>query len=142
MRNVVAGSLAKRTGLPEGQQLKNAILEFYYKSDELGDPMINDYHIKEFGWGTEEEITILKEQGFRINQLLFDYFKERGIRLVDFKLEFGRHQGEVLLGDEISPDGCRLWNWDTNEKMDKDRFRFDLGQVKEKYEEVYHLICG
>lgn len=142
MRNVVAGSLAKRTGLPEGQKLNNAILEFYYKSDELGDPMINDYHIKEFGWATEEEIAILKEQGFRINQLLFDYFKERKIRLVDFKLEFGRHQGEVLLGDEISPDGCRLWNWDTNEKMDKDRFRFDLGDVKEKYEEVYHLICG
>lgn len=142
MRNVVAGSLAKRTGFPEGQALKNPILEFYYKNDDLGDPMINDYHIKEFGWGTEEEIAILKEQGFRINQLLFDYFKERKIRLVDFKLEFGRHQGEVLLGDEISPDGCRLWNWDTNEKMDKDRFRFDLGQVKEKYEEVYHLICG
>jgi len=142
MRNVVAGSLAKRTGLQEGQKLNNAILEFYYKSDELGDPMINDYHIKEFGWATEEEIAVLKEQGFRINQLLFDYFKERKIRLVDFKLEFGRHQGEVLLGDEISPDGCRLWNWDTDEKMDKDRFRFDLGGVKEKYEEVYHLICG
>ncbi|CAI2717324.1 phosphoribosylaminoimidazolesuccinocarboxamide synthase [Nitrospina watsonii] len=142
LRNVVAGSLAKRMGRPEGEVLKQPILEFYYKDDDLGDPMINEYHIREFGLATDAEIEVLREQGLKINQLLWDYFKERKIRLVDFKLEFGRHKGEILLGDEISPDGCRLWHWDTNEKMDKDRFRFDLGQVKEKYEEVYHLICG
>ncbi len=142
MRNVVAGSLAKRMGLAEGTALKAPILEFYYKDDELGDPMINEYHIKEFGLATAEEIEILRKQGLLINELLFEFFKQRNIRLVDFKLEFGRHQGEILLGDEISPDGCRLWHWETGEKMDKDRFRFDLGQVEEKYQEVYHLICG
>ncbi len=142
LRNVVAGSLAKRMGLPEGQKLNQPILEFYYKSDELGDPMINEYHIIEFGLATAEEIQYLKDYGFKVNALLVEFFKERKIRLVDFKLEFGRHKGEILLGDEISPDGCRLWHWDTNEKMDKDRFRFNLGKVEEKYEEVYHLICG
>ncbi len=142
LRNVVAGSLAKRMGLPEGQKLNQPILEFYYKSDELGDPMINEYHITEFGLATTEEIQHLKDYGFKVNVLLVEFFKERKIRLVDFKLEFGRHKGEILLGDEISPDGCRLWHWDTNEKMDKDRFRFNLGKVEEKYEEVYHLICG
>jgi len=142
LRNVVAGSLAKRMGLPEGQKLNQPILEFYYKSDELGDPMINEYHIIEFGLATAEEIQYLKDYGFKVNALMVEFFKERKIRLVDFKLEFGRHKGEILLGDEISPDGCRLWHWDTNEKMDKDRFRFNLGKVEEKYEEVYHLICG
>ncbi len=142
LRNVVAGSLAKRMGLAEGTALKAPILEFYYKDDDLGDPMINEYHIKEFGLATAEEIEILREQGLRVNELLFEFFKQRNIRLVDFKLEFGRHQGEILLGDEISPDGCRLWHWETGEKMDKDRFRFNLGQVEEKYQEVYHLICN
>jgi len=142
LRNVVAGSLAKRMGLPEGTELKKPILEFYYKNDDLGDPMINEYHIKEFGLATAEEIEVLREQGLRVNELLWDYFKDRKIRLIDFKLEFGRHKGEILLGDEISPDGCRLWHWDTNEKMDKDRFRFNLGDVEEKYQEVYQMICG
>jgi len=142
MRNVVAGSLAKRMGLAEGTAMKAPILEFYYKDDDLGDPMINEYHIKEFGLATAEEIEILREQGFKINELLFEFFKQRNIRLVDFKVEFGRHKGEVLLGDEISPDGCRFWHWETGEKMDKDRFRFNLGKVEEKYQEVYHLICG
>lgn len=142
MRNVVAGSLAKRMGLKEGTEMKAPILEFYYKDDDLGDPMINEYHILEFGLATEDEIKILKEQGFKINELLFDFFKKRNIRLIDFKLEFGRHKGEILLGDEISPDGCRFWHWETGEKMDKDRFRFNLGQVEEKYQEVYQLICG
>ncbi len=142
LRNVVAGSLAKRMGLAEGTAMKAPILEFYYKDDDLGDPMINEYHIKEFGLATAEEIEILRKQGFLINELLFEFFKQRSIRLVDFKLEFGRHKGEVLLGDEISPDGCRFWHWETGEKMDKDRFRFNLGQVEEKYQEVYHLICG
>ena len=142
LRNVVAGSLAKRMGLAEGTAMKAPILEFYYKDDELGDPMINEYHILEFGLATAEEIEILRTQGFKVNELLFEFFKQRNIRLVDFKLEFGRHKGEILLGDEISPDGCRLWHWETGEKMDKDRFRFDLGQVEEKYQEVYHLICN
>lgn len=142
MRNVVAGSLAKRMGLEEGTPMKAPILEFYYKDDDLGDPMINEYHIKEFGLATAEEIEILREQGFKINELLFEFFKQRSIRLIDFKVEFGRHKGEILLGDEISPDSCRFWHWDTGEKMDKDRFRFNLGQVEEKYQEVYQLICG
>ncbi len=140
LRNVVAGSLAKRMGLAEGTAMKAPILEFYYKDDDLGDPMINEYHIKEFGLATAEEIKILRKQGLLINELLFEFFKQRNIRLVDFKLEFGRHKGEVLLGDEISPDGCRFWHWETGEKMDKDRFRFNLGQVEEKYQEVDHLI--
>ena len=141
VRNVVAGSLSKRMGRLEGEALKSPILEFYYKDDDLGDPMINEYHIREFGLATDDEMAVLKERGFKINDLLVGYFKERGIRLVDYKLEFGRNNGQVLLGDEISPDGCRLWNIKTNEKMDKDRFRFDLGKVEETYQEVYHLIC-
>ena len=141
VRNVVAGSLAKRMGRPEGEALKSPILELYYKDDDMGDPMINEYHIREFGLATDDEMAVLKERGFKINDLLVGYFKERGIRLVDYKLEFGRNNGQVLLGDEISPDGCRLWNIKTNEKMDKDRFRFDLGKVEETYQEVYHLIC-
>ncbi|OGW14371.1 MAG: phosphoribosylaminoimidazolesuccinocarboxamide synthase [Nitrospinae bacterium RIFCSPLOWO2_12_FULL_47_7] len=141
MRNVVAGSLAKRMGRPEGEQLKQPILEFYYKDDALGDPMINEYHVASFGLATPQEMETLKTQAFEINRILVEFFKEHKIRLVDFKLEFGRHKGKVLLGDEISPDGCRLWHWDTNEKMDKDRFRLDLGGVEEKYQEVYHLIC-
>ncbi len=142
LRNVVAGSLAKRMGRPEGEVLKNPILEFYYKDDDLGDPMINEYHIREFGLATDDEVQQLKDFGFKINDLLVEYFKERGIRLVDYKLEFGRHQGKILLGDEISPDGCRLWDLKTDEKLDKDRFRFNLGKVEEKYQEVYNLICG
>jgi phosphoribosylaminoimidazole-succinocarboxamide synthase len=141
LRNVVAGSLAKRMGIEEGAILKKPILEFYYKDDDLGDPMINEYHIKEFDLATAEEIEVLRTQGLKVNELMTEYFKEKNIRLVDFKLEFGRHNGEILLGDEISPDGCRLWDWDTNEKMDKDRFRFNLGNVEEKYQEVYNLIC-
>ncbi|PIQ96209.1 MAG: phosphoribosylaminoimidazolesuccinocarboxamide synthase [Nitrospinae bacterium CG11_big_fil_rev_8_21_14_0_20_56_8] len=142
VRNVAAGSLTKRLGIPEGQILRKPILEFFYKSDALHDPMINDYHIDVFGWASAGELAKLKEYGLKINSWLYDFFRERKIRLVDFKLEFGRHKGEVLLGDEISPDGCRLWHWDTNEKMDKDRFRFDLGSVEEKYQQVYRLVCG
>ena len=103
--------------------------------------MINEYHVASFGLATPQEMETLKTQAFEINRILVEFFKEHKIRLVDFKLEFGRHKGKVLLGDEISPDGCRLWHWDTNEKMDKDRFRLDLGGVEEKYQEVYHLIC-
>ena len=141
LRNIAAGSLSKRLGIEEGTVLDKPILEFFYKSDPLGDPMINECHVDVFGWATKQEVEILKSEGFKINNLMMQFFKERNIRLVDFKLEFGRHKGGVLLGDEISPDGCRLWHWETNEKMDKDRFRFNLGSVEEKYQEVYDLIC-
>lgn len=143
LRNVAAGSLCKRLGIEEGRVFEEQpILEFFYKSDPLGDPMINECHVDIFGWATKEEVEILKSEGIKINKLMVEFFKERKIRLVDFKVEFGRHKGEVLLGDEISPDGCRLWDWETNEKMDKDRFRFNLGSVEEKYQEVYDLICA
>ena len=143
LRNVAAGSLCKRLGIEEGRVFEEQpILEFFYKSDPLGDPMINECHVDIFGWATKEEVEILKSEGLKINKLMVKFFKERKIRLVDFKLEFGRHKGEVFLGDEISPDGCRLWDWETNEKMDKDRFRFNLGSVEEKYQEVYDLICA
>ena len=141
LRNIAAGSLCKRLGIDEGMVLDKPILEFFYKSDPLGDPMINECHVDVFGWATKQEVEILKSEGLKINDLMVQFFKERNIRLVDFKLEFGRHKGGVLLGDEISPDGCRLWHWETNEKMDKDRFRFNLGSVEEKYQEVYDLIC-
>ena len=143
LRNVAAGSLCKRLGIEEGRVFEEQpILEFFYKSDPLGDPMINECHVDIFGWATKEEVEILKSEGLKINKLMVEFFKERKIRLVDFKVEFGRHKGQVLLGDEISPDGCRLWDWETNEKMDKDRFRFNLGSVEEKYQEVYDLICA
>ncbi len=142
LRNVAAGSLCKRLGIEEGRVLEKPILEFFYKSDPLGDPMINECHVDVFGWATKQEVETLKSEGLKINNLMIDFFKARKIRLVDFKLEFGRYKGEVLLGDEISPDGCRLWHWDTNEKMDKDRFRFNMGNVEEKYQEVYDLICS
>ena len=143
LRNVAAGSLCKRLGIEEGRVFEEQpILEFFYKSDPLGDPMINECHVDIFGWATKEEVEILKSEGLKINKLMVEFFKERKIRLVDFKVEFGRHKGGVLLGDEISPDGCRLWDWETNEKMDKDRFRFNLGSVEEKYQEVYDLICA
>ena len=142
LRNVAAGSLCNRLGIEEGREFnEQPILEFFYKSDPLGDPMINECHVDIFGWATKEEVEILKSEGLKVNKLMVDFFKERKIRLVDFKVEFGRHNGEVLLGDEISPDGCRLWDWDTNEKKDKDRFRFNLGSVEEKYQQVYDLIC-
>ena len=143
LRNVAAGSLCKRLGIEEGRVFEEQpILEFFYKSDPLGDPMINECHVDIFGWATKEEVEILKSEGLKINKLMVEFFKERKIRLVDFKLEFGRHKGEVFLGDEISQDGCRLWDWETNEKMDKDRFRFNLGSVEEKYQKVYDLICA
>ena len=142
LRNVAAGSLCKRLGIEEGRVFEEQpILEFFYKSDPLGDPMINECHVDIFGWATKDEVSILKSEGIKINKLMVKFFKERKIRLVDFKVEFGRHKGQVLLGDEISPDGCRLWDSETNEKMDKDRFRFNLGSVEEKYQEVYDLIC-
>lgn len=142
MRNVVAGSLAKRLGLPEGQALQQPVLEFYYKDDALGDPLINDFHIRMLRLATAAEMEAIVDGAFRVNELLTDFFDRRGILLVDFKLEFGRRKGEILLGDEITPDGCRLWDKGTREKMDKDRFRRDLGGVEEAYAEVLRRISG
>jgi len=143
LRNVAAGSLVKRLGIEEGKTLDPPVLEFFYKDDPLGDPMINESHVATFGWATAKQVETLKTLGRKINSLMVDFFKSHKILLVDFKLEFGVDKdGQVLLGDEISPDGCRLWHWDTHEKMDKDRFRFGLGNVEEKYQEVYHMICG
>lgn len=143
MRNVVAGSLAKRFGVEEGESLREPVLEFYYKNDKLGDPMINEYHIKAFNLATPEEIEEIKKKAFHINQLLVEFFKKRGIILVDFKLEFGRDpSGKIILADEISPDGCRLWEEGTKEKLDKDRFRRDLGKIEESYMKVYERVVG
>jgi len=142
LRNVVAGSLAKRMGIEEGEVLKQPIVELYYKSDPLGDPMINEYHIETFGLAEKSEVKWMQEVGLEVNRHLSGFFDDRGITLVDFKLEFGRHKGEVLLGDEITPDGCRLWDKETKEKMDKDRFRRDLGKIEEAYQEVASKVLG
>lgn len=136
VRNLVAGSMAKRMGAKEGTEISEPIFEFCYKDDELGDPFINDYVIRAFGLGTQAEIDTITEQSLLVNQLLIKFFGDRGIKLVDFKLEFGRHKGQVLLGDEITPDGCRLWDAKTGKKLDKDRFREDLGDIEEAYAEV------
>jgi len=142
VRNIVAGSLAKRIGKPEGTKLPFPILEFYYKDDELGDPMINDYHIKAMGLATEKEMKVIEDISLKVNEILLEHLAPLGIELVDFKLEFGRHNGEVLLGDEISPDTCRFWDTATQEKLDKDRFRRDLGKVEEAYQEVLRRLTG
>ena len=142
VRNTVAGSLAKRLGLEEGTPLQSPVLEFYYKSDALGDPMINDDHIRVLGLASPAEVQAIREQAMRINAALLQFFAKRDILLVDFKVEFGRHRGRLLLGDEITPDGCRLWDRATREKMDKDRFRRDLGRVEEAYQEVHRRVCG
>lgn len=136
VRNVAAGSLAKRLGLEEGTQLNKTVLEFCYKNDDLGDPIINDYHIYAIDLATEEQVEIIKKYALEINAILVAYFKARNIKLIDFKLEFGVHKGQVILADEISPDTCRLWDADTDKKLDKDRFRRDMGGVEEVYQEV------
>ena len=136
VRNVAAGSLAKRLGLEEGVVMKETVLEFCYKDDALGDPMINDYHIFAMGFATPEQVETIKDMSLKINTLLQAFFLERDLKLIDFKLEFGLYQGQVILADEISPDTCRLWDVHTNKKMDKDRFRRDLGDVESTYQEV------
>jgi len=141
VRNYAAGSLSKRLGLEEGLKLKSTVLEFCYKDDALGDPMINEYHIKAMEVATEEEVEHIKKMSLRINELLCEYMLNRGIILVDFKLEFGRTpEGEIILADEISPDTCRLWDAETHEKLDKDRFRRDMGKVEEGYAEVVRRL--
>ena len=140
VRNVVAGSLAVRLGMAEGTPLPRSIIEYYYKNDELDDPMVSEEHITAFGWATPQELDEIMSVALRINDFLTGLFLGTGIRLVDFKLEFGRlwegEQMRIVLADEISPDSCRLWDIKTNEKMDKDRFRRDLGRVEEAYQEV------
>ncbi len=140
VRNIAAGSIAKRFALSEGTQLPRSIVEYYYKSDELNDPMVAEEHITAFGWATPQELDEIMHMSLRVNDFLAGLFISIGIKLVDFKLEYGRlwnnDEMRIVLADEISPDNCRLWDAKTNEKMDKDRFRRDLGAVEEAYQEV------
>lgn len=140
VRNRAAGSLVRRLGVEEGQQLTPAVFEFFLKNDALHDPMINDSHIATFGWATEREVAAMKALTLQVNDVLTKVFAGGGLVLVDYKLEFGRFNGDIVLGDEFSPDGCRLWDARTGEKMDKDRFRQNLGNVIESYEEVGRRI--
>lgn len=143
VRNIAAGSLSKRLGLPEGTKLASTVLEFCYKDDALGDPMVNEYHIAAMQIATKEEIEKITEYSFKINDILTDYLKDLGIELIDFKLEFGRtSDGKIILADEISPDTCRFWDSKTHEKLDKDRFRRDLGGVEDAYKEILKRLLG
>ena len=141
VRNVAAGSMAKRLGIEEGTPLKTPVLEISFKNDALGDPLINDYHAVAIGITTFDEINKIYSYTKKINELLIDFFKKQNIRLIDFKIEFGKDKdGNILLADEISPDTCRLWDATTNEKLDKDRFRRDLGKIEEAYQEIFKRI--
>lgn len=143
VRNVAAGSMAKRLGLEEGYELKTTVFELSYKDDSLGDPLINDYHAVGIGATTFEELNKIYEMTDKINNLLKEFFKKQNIDLIDFKIEFGRDEnGEVILADEISPDTCRFWDSKTGEKLDKDRFRRDMGNVEEAYIEILNRIKG
>jgi phosphoribosylaminoimidazole-succinocarboxamide synthase len=142
VRNIIAGSLAKRVGRPEGEPLSQAIVEFYYKDDALGDPMINEWHITAFGWATRPEIAQMVDLAIATNAHLVEFLDARGVLLVDGKFEFGRHKGAILLGDEISPDTCRFWDKTTLERLDKDRFRRDLGGVEDAYQEMYRRVSS
>lgn len=140
IRNVVAGGMAKLLGLEEGLALKEPVLEYHYKEDKLHDPLINDYHIRALGIATDRELATIKKYSFKINEVLKKFFDSKNLMLVDFKLEFGRYKGRIVLADEISPDTCRLWDKTTREKLDKDRFRRDLGNVEEAYQEVLRRV--
>lgn len=140
IRNIAAGSFSKKYGIPEGSELNNTVVEFCLKSDALGDPMINESQITALGIASKDELNQMSGQALKINGLLLELFKNAGIRLVDFKLEFGRAGGDVLLCDEISPDSCRLWDIETGKKLDKDRFRRDLGNVLDGYREVLRRL--
>ena len=142
MRNVAAGSLATRLGLEEGTRLSQPIVELYYKSDPLNDPLLNHYHVQILKLATPEEVAAIEKMGLRINDILTKFLKGKKVDLIDFKLEFGRYQGEIVLGDEISPDNCRFWDSDTHEKLDKDRFRRDLGNVEGAYKEMLRRLTG
>ncbi len=143
VRNIAAGSLSKRLGLPEGTKLGRTVLEYCYKDDELGDPMVNEYHIAAMGWATEEEMALIAFYALKINDILSAYLKDLNIELIDFKLEFGKtSEGKIVLADEISPDTCRFWDSRTHEKLDKDRFRRDLGGVEDAYQEILKRLLG
>lgn len=140
VRNVSAGSFSKRYGMEEGRVFAKPCLEFSYKNDDLGDPLLNDDHIVALGLAAEEQIAVIRDYALRINEALKEFFLEIGLKLIDFKIEFGLCDGKIILADEISPDTCRLWDVKTNEKMDKDRFRRDLGNVEETYQEVLKRV--
>lgn len=140
IRNVAAGSFSKRLGVEEGTVLKQPTIEFSYKNDDLGDPLINSYFAVALGLATWEEIDTIKKFAFKVNDVLREFFLQANIKLIDFKIEFGRYHGEIILADETSPDTCRLWDVNTNEKLDKDRFRRDLGNVEEAYNEVFSRL--
>ena len=141
VRNVAAGSLSKRLGIEEGVPMKTPVLEFCYKDDELGDPMVNDYHILAIELATREELDTIAAMSLKINKIMIDFFKSVGVDLIDFKLEFGRtSDGQIILADEISPDTCRFWDSKTHEKLDKDRFRRDMGGVEDAYAEMMRRI--
>ena len=142
VRNIITGSLVKRLGLQaiEGKDLSQPLLEFFYKNDELDDPLVNHHHAIVLGWAKQEEVDRLEAMALKVNSVLKPFLAERDLLLVDFKLEFGRHQGQILLGDEICPDTCRLWDVASGERLDKDRFRRDLGRVEEAYQEVYRRV--
>ncbi len=143
IRNVSAGSFAKNYGVEEGITFPEPTIEFSYKNDDLGDPLINEYHAFALGLATKEEINTIKTMAFKINEILKEYFLSLGVRLIDFKLEFGKvNDGSIVLADEISPDTCRFWDAETNEKLDKDRFRRDLGGVEDAYNEMMRRIFG
>lgn len=143
IRNVAAGSFTKRFGVPEGTKLAIPTIEFCLKDDDLGDPMVNNYHIIACGWATEDELNTITDYTFRINSFLLDFFKKINIDLIDFKVEFGRTaDGSIILADEISPDTCRFWDATTHEKLDKDRFRRDMGSVREAYDEMMKRVFG
>lgn len=143
VRNIAAGSLAKRLGLEEGTKLKRTVLEYCYKDDALGDPMVNEYHILAMEYATKEELDLIAKYALQVNDILTEYLKEVNIELIDFKLEFGRlADGTIVLADEISPDTCRFWDSNTKEKLDKDRFRRDMGGVEDAYQEVMKRLLG
>lgn len=142
IRNKAAGSFTKRVGVEEGTELKCTILEYSYKNDDLGDPLINSYYVRALGLATDEEMEKIKEYSFKVNEILCEYLKELGVELIDFKLEFGRFNGDIVLADEISPDTCRYWDIETGKKLDKDRFRRDLGDVEEAYQEIIKRLMG
>jgi len=140
VRNVAAGSICKRLGLEEGLKLDHALTELFYKSDELHDPMINDEHCELFGWATRNDLAEMRAIALKVNDVLSGMLADVGIQLVDYKLEFGKADGEILLGDEITPDGCRLWDIESGRKLDKDVFRRDLGGLSEVYHEVANRL--
>lgn len=140
VRNVAAGSFSKKLGIEEGRKLLCPTLEFSYKNDDLGDPFINDYYALALGLATREEIDAITDMTFRINEVMKRYFAGAGIELIDFKIEFGRYHGRVILADEVSPDTCRLWDAKTHEKLDKDRLRRDMGNVEDAYNEVFNRL--